>query len=78
MKTDKETKIETGMKNKDFKKRELTEEESIILDCWYQFATRTKKGMWSGGIGSLRDCGDYLTKHKIINAWGNPKKNIIW
>lgn len=62
------------------KKRKLTEEESIILDCWYQFATRwgkKKNRLWDGGIGSLRSCESYLKKHKIINSWGNKRPEII-
>jgi hypothetical protein len=60
------------------KKRELTVEESIILDCWVQFATRNKRGMWDGGRGCLISCEIYLRGHKIINSWGNPKRGIIW
>ena len=63
---------------KQIDKRKLTEEESIIFDCWYQFASRTKKGMWDGGKGSLQSCESYLKEHKIINSLGNKRPEIIW
>jgi len=62
------------------KKRKLTEEESIILDVWIQYASRTigEKGLWTGGRSTLEMVQSYLWKHKIINSWGNKRPEIIW
>lgn len=62
------------------KKRKLTEEEMIILDVWIQYATRTigEKGLWAGGRSVLEIVQSYLWDHKIINSWGNIKKEIEW
>ena len=58
--------------------RKLTEEEAIILDCWYQWAYETKRGRYAGGLSALEGCESYLREHKIINSLGNKAKNIIW
>ncbi len=60
------------------KKRKLTEEESIILDCWYQYGYMNGKRRNSGGLSALENAESYLKKHKIINSKGNKRPEIIW
>lgn len=68
-------------------KRKLTDEQSVILDMWYQFSYELLKNnkeqkkyirRWSGCLSALESCQSYLKEHKIINSWGNKRPEIEW
>lgn len=50
---------------------ELTEEQEIILDAWFEFSYETKKGYYHGGLSTLENIYYYLLKNKIIDENGN-------
>lgn len=58
-----------------------TEEQSIILFLWTQFAYdggKNGKRLWAGGLSALESAENYLQKNKLINTWGRPKKGLIY
>ena len=69
------------MKKRPMKKKKITEEEALILECWLQFAYgggKDGKRLWAGGLSILESCESYLRSRGIINSWGNKSKNIVW
>ena len=45
--------------------------DSLLLDCWYQFAHENSKGRWDGGLSTLENLYTYLLGRGFVDEDGN-------
>ena len=55
-------------------KKELTLEQDILLDAWWQWAYKTKRGYYAGGLSTLESIEWVLRDREILNSLGNFNK----
>jgi hypothetical protein len=62
--------------------RQLTDEESLILSAWIQFAYSCERegrplGRQSGGLSTLEAIEEYLQERGLLDVDGNPREDDV-